>query len=222
MKNHTWKIVGVIAILLLVGSFVYSNDAANKANEGITFSEHVKGNPEAEVVLAKYSDFQCPACAQAAPIVDDILSQYGEQLRFEYNHFPLITIHPAAVPAARAAEAAGQQGKFFAMHDKIFENQSVWSNAASPNVYFEQYAEEIGLDMTLYKRHLNASVIDDKIMADFRTAQGLGFTGTPTFTLNGERIQFASYNDLIGLIEAAIGIESEGPTTAESEVEFGI
>ncbi len=222
MKNHMWKIFGVVAVLLLVGSFVYSNNAANEANEGIVFSEHVKGNPEAAVVLAKYSDFQCPACAQAAPVVDDILSQYGEQIRFEYNHFPLITIHPSAVTAARAAEAAGQQGKFFAMHDKIFENQRVWSNAASPNVYFEQYAEEIGLDMGLYKRHLNASVIDDKIMEEFRTAQQLGFTGTPTFTLNGERIQFASYADLISLIEAALGIQSEETVVTEPAVEFGI
>ena len=221
MKNHTWTIVGVVAVLLLVGSFVYSNNAANKANEGITFSEHVKGNPEAAVVLAKYSDFQCPACAQGAVVVNDILSQYGEQVRFEYNHFPLITIHPAAIPAAKAAEAAGQQGKFFEMHDKIFENQSVWGNAASPNVYFEQYAEEIGLDIALYKRHLNASVIEDKIMGEFREAQQAGFTGTPTFTLNGQRMQFASYNEMIELIEAAIGVPGEAES-AGSEIEFGI
>ena len=200
-----WKILLVLAGLLLIGSFVYSNHVQTQANEGVVISEHVKGNPDASVTLTEYSDFQCPACGQAYQVVKTIMDQYGEQIRFEYKHFPLMTIHPFAVPAARAAEAAAQQGKFWEMHDKLFEEQTTWSNSSSPQRYFDQYAQEIGLDMDLYKTHLNASVIDDAIVESFSAAQRQGFTGTPTFLLNGEKIEFSSYQELIELVRVVVG-----------------
>lgn len=221
MKKHTWTIVGVIAVVLLGASFVYSNQIAQQANEGVEFSAHIKGNPDAPTKLVEYSDFQCPACAQAFPVVQQLLEEHGDKISFEYKHFPLFSIHPHAVPAARAAEAAGQQGQFFAMHDKLFEEQSVWSNAASPNVYFEQYAEELELDMKLFKRHLNASVIDDKINDEFNEARELGFTGTPSFMLNGQRLQFSSYDEFIELV--LLATSQAGTSSAPAvDVEFGI
>ena len=221
MKKHTWTIVGVVAVVLLIGSFVVSNNASNKANEGITFTPHIKGNPDAEVVLTEYSDLQCPACAQAFPVVQSIVDEYGDSIAFEYKHFPLVSIHPYALPAARAAEAAGQQGKFFEMHDLLFENQSVWGNSGNPQVYFIQYAEELGLNVEQFKLQMNASVIGDKVMGEFREAQQKGYTGTPTFEINGQRVQFASFADLITQIETAIGATSTEETT-EAPVEFGI
>jgi len=226
MKNHIWQIIGVVAVLAIGGSIAYSNSVGNKANEGIVLEAHVKGNVDATVTLTEYSDFQCPACGQFYKIVEDVLAKHGDSVRFEYKHFPLISIHQFAVPAAKAAEAAGQQGKFFEMHDKLFENQQIWSVAASPQTYFNSYAEEIGLDMVLFKQHMKASVISDKITTEFEEARELGLTGTPSFFLNGKRMQFETYQDFLSQIDSAInptaeGEGSDGPTT-EPEIKFGL
>lgn len=205
LKKHFWKIVLVVVILAIGGSVFYANWAAEQANEGVTIEAHVKGNPDAAVTLVEYSDFQCPACGQFYPYLKEIVEEHGDQLRFEYRHFPLINIHPFATPAARAAEAAAQQGKFWEMHDKLFEGQGTWSKSSNPNAYFEQYAEEIGLDMATYKRHLNSSVINDAITNSFNDARDRGFTGTPTFMLNGEVMEFSTFDEFNSQIEAAVG-----------------
>lgn len=212
MMKNPWVIIGSIAVILIGASIWYSSYIGEQANEGVSFEPHVLGNADSEVVLVEYSDLQCPACRQFVPVVKDVLEQYGEQIRFEYKHFPLTSIHPYAVPAARAAEAAGQQGEFFAMHDLLFENQTTWSNSSNPNAFFTQYAEELELDMNLFNQHMKASLITDKINDEFSEARAQGFTGTPTFTLNGERMVFTTFEEFIGQIEAAIGVE---PATAE-------
>ena len=120
-KKHFWKILALLVVLLLGGSIIYSQKASEEANVGVVIEPHIKGNPDASVTLVEYSDFQCPACGQFYPYVKEVVEEHGDKLRFEYKHFPLITIHKNAVPAARAAEAASQQGKFFEMHDKLFE-----------------------------------------------------------------------------------------------------
>ncbi|MEL6803436.1 MAG: thioredoxin domain-containing protein, partial [Bacteroidota bacterium] len=172
MKKHVWKIVAAGVVILLAGSFFISNQAAKEANVGVELQTWVVGNPEASVVLTEYSDFQCPACRQFFPVVKDILAEYGEQIRFEYKHFPLISIHPFAVPAARAAEAAGQQGKFFEMHDILFEEQPNWSRSSAPEAFFLQYAEQLELDIDMFKRHMGSSLIDEAITDSYREAQG--------------------------------------------------
>lgn len=227
MKKHPWKIIAVIAVVLLGASIAYSQYAGQAANEGIELSEHVKGNPDASVTLTEYADLQCPACGQFYPIIKEVVDQYGDDLRFEFKHFPLVQIHSFAVPAAKAAEAAGQQGKFFEMHDKLFENQTAWSQSSNPQPYFEKYAEELELDMDLFKRHMKASVIQDRIESEFNEARQKGLTGTPTFFLNGERMEFDSFEEFIGAIESAIGITPESASTTQttedaSSVIFGI
>jgi len=187
MKNP-WVIIGLVTVALFAGAFYFAGQANEANNVGITTITHVKGNPDAAVVLTEYSDLQCPACAQAAPFVSEIVEQYKDDLRFEYKHFPIERIHPSALQAAVAAEAAGQQGKFFEFHDLLFENQTEWSPNPVPGVFFTQYAEELGLDMDLYKRHANASVLRDKVRAEFAEGQAAGVTGTPSFFLNGERL----------------------------------
>lgn len=213
LKKHLWKIIILGVVVLLVGSVAYSQYAAKQADEGVVIEPHVKGNADASVVLVEYSDFQCPACAQFYPYVKDIMDEHGDDIRFEYRHFPLINIHPQAVPAARAAEAAAQQDKFWEMHDKLFENQSVWSKAANPNAYFNQYAEELGLDVETFKRQMGSAMIQAAIDASFEEAREQGFTGTPTFTLNGETMEFSTFDEFRGQIETAIGNE----TPAEPE-----
>lgn len=221
MKNP-WTIIAVIAVVLIGGSIWYSGTVAEKNNEGITFAPHIKGNPEATVTLAEYSDFQCPACASFHPVVVDILEEFGDQIAFEYKHFPL-PIHPLAEPAARAAEAAGQQGKFFEFHDLLFINQRAWANSPNPMIFFKDFATELELDVEQFERQYSASAIRDKVRADASEARTLGLTGTPTFFLNGERMVIATYEDFYNQIAAAVNPVSASTTeSAAPAVRFGI
>ncbi len=208
LKKHLWKIIILGVVVLLVGSIAYSQYAAKQADEGVVIEPHIKGNPDASVVLVEYSDFQCPACAQFYPYVQELMNDYGDDIRFEYRHFPLMNIHQHAVPAARAAEAAAQQGKFWEMHDKLFENQKVWSKATNPNAYFSQYAEELGLDVETFKRQMGSAMIQSAIDNSFADARERGFTGTPTFMLNDEVMKFGTFDEFRSQIEAAIGSEA--------------
>lgn len=207
MQLLNWKTFVIVGALAIGGAFVYAQYAAEVANEGVVLTEKVKGNPEAAVVLTEYSDFQCPACAQFVPYVAQVVEDYGDRLKFEYKHFPLVNIHSYAVPAAKAAEAAGQQGKFWEMHDKLFEGQATWSKSSNPKAYFDQYAEELGLDMSLFRQHYRASLIAGHIEDQFDEALALGFTGTPSFLLNGEKMQFETFAEFIEQIEAAVQVD---------------
>ncbi len=223
IKNHFWKIFGLIAVLLIGGAIAYSNHASSKANEGIVLSPHVKGNADATVNLVEYSDFQCPACQAASTVVAEVLAEHEGKVRFEYKHFPLVTIHPHAVLAARAAEAAGIQGKFFEMHDKLFENQATWSPSPSPQAFFTKYAEEIGLDMDKFKTHMRASLLRDEVMKRYDEARELGLSGTPTFYLNGQKMTFTTYEDFATQVRQAVTGELPVEATPVSpEIQFGI
>ncbi len=224
--KHFWKIIGLTAIVLIGGAFAYSHYVGKSANEGITFEPHIKINQDAPVTLTEYSDFECPACAQFAPIVADIIETYQADVKLEYKHFPLIAIHPNAVLAARAAEAAGQQGQFWQMHDVLFENQQTWSNSPNPRSQFAEYAKQLGLDESLFARHMRASVITDKIMAEYEEARELNLSGTPSFFLNGQKMSFTTFEEFLNQIEEAVA-EAKGTTTeallgTETEAELDI
>jgi len=222
MKNP-WVIIGTIAVVLFGSAFWYASISAEKNNEGVEILSHVKGNPEAGVVLVEYSDLQCPACEAFRPIINDVIATYGEEVRFEYKHFPL-PIHQYAVQAAAAAEAAGQQGKFFEYHDALFDNQQTWARSASPKILFLQYADELELDMDTFRRHNNASLLRDKVEDDFAEGRELGVSGTPTFFLNGERMVFTTYQEFIDQVGVAVdpSTATEVGIEVEPEVKFGL
>ncbi|MCA9354519.1 MAG: thioredoxin domain-containing protein [Candidatus Kaiserbacteria bacterium] len=221
MKNP-WVAVGVVVVLLIIGSVFLSNQSAQESNESITITDHVKGNPEASVMLTEYSDFQCPACSSFQPVVESVLEQYGDQIRFEYRHFPLITIHPHALRAAIAAEAAGQQGKFFEFHDLLFQNQQEWSTVAVPTTFFVKYAEELELDIEQFRSQLNSSLLEERVRSQFDEARELGLTGTPSFLLNGQKMKYETLDEFLGQIAAAIDPSSASGTAAVgSDVRFG-
>ena len=142
----------------------------------------MKGNPRAPVTLVVFSDFQCPFCSRAVPTLKQIEQTYGEKVKVVWKHEPL-TMHPNALPAAEAAEAAREQGKFWQMHDKLFESQG----SLTPDA-FERHARELGLDLARFKEsmqsHRNRQRIDD----DVALAGRVGATGTPTFFINGEKV----------------------------------
>lgn len=231
MKNP-WVIIGVITVVLFGGAIWYSSISAERNNEGVEVVSHVKGNPEAEITLVEYSDFQCPACKSFQPVVAEVMEQYGEEIRFEYKHFPL-PMHQNAMGAAMAAEAAGQQGQFYPYHDLLFENQQEWATAPTANTFFIGYAEELGLDVPTFRRHLNSSLLRDKVRADLAEARERGVSATPTFFLNGERMdpdEFQTYQGFVEQIAFTVDPEAATSTSgataprngAGSEVRFGL
>lgn len=233
MKNP-WIVIGVISVVLFGGAIWYSSIAAEKNNEGVEIIQHIKGNPDAAITLVEYSDFQCPACGAFQPVAKEIMETYADDIRFEYKHFPLVRAHPFAIPAALAAEAAGQQGKFYEFHDKLFENQQTWSSAAVSAPFFIQYAEELDLDIPTFKRHMKSSLLDEKVRADFAAGQAIGVSATPSFFLNGEFMdpdEFQSYQGFIERIAAAVNPNattssaSSSPSNTQSTgsgVRFGL
>ncbi len=219
--RNPWAVIGIITVVLIGGSIWYSTSLADSYNEGVEVETHVKGNENATVTILEYSDFQCPACAQFAPILKAMMADYGDQVKFEYRHYPLMQIHPNAEAAARAAEAAGQQGKFFEYHDALFENQNEWGAAAIPGAFFTKYADELGLDMDKFKRHQRSSVLQQNIRDHVSEARELGLTGTPSIFLNGEKMNFQTYQEFNDQVKAALGIEVEIIPEPETVVEFG-
>ncbi len=203
MKNP-WIVIGVIVAVLVGGSVWYSMQVSAKANIGVVVAPHTLGSTDALVTLVEYSDFQCPACGQFQPAVEEILAEYGDKLHFEYKHFPLTQIHPFAKPAAMAAEAAGQQGKFFEYASLLFKNQATWSKSATPSAFFTQYATELGLDVERFTKQQQSSLLKDYVTSQFNEARGLGLTGTPSFYLNGEKITISTIEDFKAQIERAI------------------
>lgn len=155
----------------------------------VSDSEWIKGDRQAQVTLIEYSDFQCPACKSYYPMVDRLSSEVSEGLRIVYRHFPLLSIHPNAEGAARASEAAGRQGKFWEMHDKLFENQERWSSDGTPEDKFEGFAEEIGLDAERYRVDYESDEVKEAVDSDLASGNRIGLNSTPSFLLNGRKIQ---------------------------------
>jgi protein-disulfide isomerase len=172
--------------------------------EPVSSADWIKGDPNAAVTLVEYSDLQCPACRAAQPAVQEVLKQYGDKIRFVYRHYPLTAIHPNAPLAAEAAEAAGKQGKFWEMHDKLFDNQTSWSSLKDPLETFVFYAGELGLNKDQFKTDFGNSAVADKIRAQALGGDKSGVNATPTFFLNGEKVNLGSFTDLVTLVGEAI------------------
>lgn len=203
MRNP-FVVIGLIMVVLIGGSIWYGSSVGSTYDEGVVVTPHITGNEDATVTLTEYSDFQCPACGQFQPIVEEVLSEYGDQIKFEYKHFPLSQLHPYAESAARAAEAAGQQGKFFEYASLLFKNQAAWSGSKTPAALFSQYASELDLDMDQFTRQQRSPILQANIRSQFAEARGLGLTGTPSFYLNGVKMDVKSVDDFKASIAAAV------------------
>jgi len=142
----------------------------------------VRGSPNARVTVAVFSDFQCPYCARVKPTLDQVMAAYGDKVRIVWKHKPL-SMHPNAMPAAEAAEAAREQGKFWPMHDKLFAGQQELSAAA-----YERWAGELGLDLARFRAALASGKGRARVVEDDALSTGLGVTGTPALFVNGERV----------------------------------
>ncbi|MDO8430118.1 MAG: thioredoxin domain-containing protein [bacterium] len=154
----------------------------------VSATDQSKGNKESLVVLAEYSDFQCPACATYYPVVEKIIEEFGDKIQFVYRHFPLPQ-HQQAKLAAYAAEAAGRQGKFWEMHDLIFGGQKDWAGNKDSQEIFENYAKALKLDLEKFKQDLDSEEIKEKVNNDYKSGLNSGVNSTPTFFLNGKQLQ---------------------------------
>lgn len=155
------------------------------------------GNASASAWLVEFSDFQCPACRTFSPVVDELITKYSDKLLFVYRHFPLAK-HEFAKPAALAAEAAGEQGKFWEMAKLLFENQSRFSSSPWGNL-----ADELKLDRKEFDQAMNSETLKAKIDRDQTDGIRLGLPGTPSFFLNGVRLEIATPLDLTKAVEKA-------------------
>ena len=137
----------------------------------------------------EYSDFQCPACRAYYLVVREVMAEFGSQVALVYRHFPLINIHPNAELAARAAEAAGQQGKFWEMHDLLFEKQNEWSGVANIAPLFESYATLLDISVEQFKTDFVSNDVKALVRAEREHSIKSRLQGTPTFFINGKQIQ---------------------------------
>lgn len=178
--------------------------------------EHVRGPVDAPVTIVEYSDFQCPFCQQAAPIVDRLLAEYPEHVRVIYRHFPLRQVHAQAQLAAEVAEAAGRQGAFWEMHDILFANQSTWAANLGARGIFETYAEALELDVEQFQKDLKDRALGEKIDHDYASGVKAGVQGTPSFFVNGVRLQTPGYAGFTEMIDAIVASPS-GDDTVEDD-----
>ncbi len=200
MSKRFLLILAALAVVF-IGVVVYSknkdsNTASNNSASTSEGSNHILGANTGGVELVEFGDFQCPACRSYFPVIEQVQEKYGDQISFQFRHFPLVQIHQNAMVAHRAAEAAGKQGKFWEMYELLYQRQQAWQSSGNPTAVMEDYAAELGLNIDQFKQDFASDPVNDVIQADIRLGQKFGATSTPTFVLNGQKIENPS--DLAG------------------------
>lgn len=190
MESKKFFIVLAVIAAAFVGFTVLGNKGdETEAVDTTKSSSNYYGKLDSPVTLTEFVDFQCEACYAYYPYVKQVKEQYKDRVRFQVRYFPIVSGHQFALQAARSGEAAARQGKFWEMHDKLFEGQKEWERVSDPQPFYDQYAKEIGLDMTKFESERKSSSVNAIIQKDLRDVQELGGTGTPTFVLNGKKIE---------------------------------
>ena len=172
-----------------------ASPVSTAVNQGEPGAEpvHAIGDPKAPVTLEEFGDFECPPCGALHPILKALEAEYGPtRVRIIFREYPLVPNHAHALAAARAAEAAGLQGKFWEMHDMIYEHQKDWHEAFDVRPIFEGYAKTIGLDVQQFARDNTSEIVERRIFLDGKRAHSLGVQATPTVFLNGKEVPFQS------------------------------
>ncbi len=166
----------------------------------VTRSDHVLGPADASVTLVEYGDFECPICKLAFPAVKLVLQRFSPDIRFAYRHFPLEKSHPHALPAAEAAESAATQGRFWEMHDLLFENQPRLERR-----YLDEYARRLQLDMQPFAAELDSHVHVGRVRADLESGSRSRVHGTPGLFVNGRLVDVSfGMHALVDAAETAL------------------
>lgn len=204
-------IMGLVSVVLLVGGVLMFTraDQAKPEPKPVDQNRLVKddnyktASGSAQVMVVEFADFQCPACAESAPIVKQVLDEYGDKVNLVYRHFPL-NQHKNAFVSGEAAEAAGEQGKFWEMAELLYAKQGEWENEKNPIELFVGYAKELGLDEAKFREFVDKKQAEDKIKRDQSDGFIVGVNSTPTFFVNGYRIGDRSLAGFRGYIEEAL------------------
>jgi protein-disulfide isomerase len=209
-----------IIVAVLAGVFVLTThkkaEAPASSSASASATKHIEGEGKSGVTLTEYGDYECPACYEYYPILKQVFDKYSSQIYFQFRNFPLVQIHKNAYAGARAAEAADLQGKFWQMHDALYDNQDPngaqgWVASDNPLTYFTAFAKQIGLNTTKFTSDYKSSLVNDRINADLAVAQKLNFSGTPAFTINGQPISAPqpTVDAFSKVIDAAIAKQSK-------------
>lgn len=183
----------VIVIGLIIWGMVAASKKADKISasiapvDEITSGDWINGASSSQITLIEYSDFQCPACYAYFPVIEKLMKEEAGKVKLVYRHFPLPQ-HANAVPAAKASEAAGKQGKFWEMYEMIFSTHDEWENSTDIKTVFDGYAVKLGLDMEKYNADFISKETTDAVNADINSGLKAGINSTPTFYLNGKKI----------------------------------
>jgi protein-disulfide isomerase len=187
--NFRYLLTGIILTVMLVSGIVI----ARKVQPVQTISRETlagakaKGPVQAVVQIVEYSDFQCPACGAAQPIVNQFMSEYPEKIHFIFRHFPL-SGHPFSPLAHQAAECASEANHFWDYHDKLYGEQLLWTQSPNPAEFFFRYARDLGLNLDNFEACLENPKISRRILDEKAQGEMLKVRSTPTFFMNGERL----------------------------------
>lgn len=206
-KFLVWVVAGGLVVFIGVKTWNWISEptpeVAGDAVE-VTEADWVKGDVNAQTVLVEYGDFQCPACADYYPMLKRLLEEIPTGFKVVYRHIPLTSIHKNALISSYAAEAAGLQGKFWEMHDILYEKQTEWAEDTNAKEKFVEYAKGIGLNEEKFKADIESDGVKRLVEEDMTSANSMRINSTPTFFLNGQRIQPRSYEEFKKLVEDQI------------------
>jgi protein-disulfide isomerase len=191
MKSR-FSLILIACVVIFGGILVFSKKDEKSPDSGNStgqLSNHTRGEGKKGVTLTEYGDFECPACAAYYPIVEQVFEKYKSDITFQFRNFPLRQIHKNAMVAHRAAEAADKQGKFWEMYALLYQNHSNWSQETEASGTFRAFAQSLSLDMTKYDADFKSEATNAIINADIAEGQKLGVSSTPTFFIDGKKIE---------------------------------
>ncbi|HMQ01465.1 MAG TPA: thioredoxin domain-containing protein [Candidatus Doudnabacteria bacterium] len=220
MSKEAKILIAIAGVVILAGVLlaIFANprplDPGAPVDTDSIVREHnyMTGSLDAKVQMIEFADYQCPACAAAHPILKRLIAEYGDNpdFNFIFKNFPLDSIHPNARPAAEAAEAAGEQGKYWEMNDLLFVNQGQWASNPSPIDIFVDFAQQIGVaNIDQFRQSISIRKYNEIISADVKDGESIGVSSTPTIYINGERMPNYQYELLRNKIEEILNQEEE-------------
>lgn len=208
MSKETKILIGIVALVVVVmgGVFALGNSGSSKPptanNQNLVHdTSHKQGS--GSVTMVEFGDYQCPACGAAYPSIKKIQSDYSGKVALVFRNYPL-PMHPNAPMAAEAAEAAGAQGKYWEMHDKLYETQKDWAGLQNPLDTFVGYAQGLGINVDTFRQDVQANKYANVISADKSDGDALSLTGTPTIYVNGVQATSYDYNTLKAAVDQAL------------------
>jgi len=219
MSKNNALLTAVSVVIIFVFLFIVyaaSNNTGSSSSvvhaqlQKIAPTDHVKWGANQKNVLTEFTDYQCPACGSFHQVLKtyeasgSAQSKVASKITFVHKHFPLENIHKNARVAAYAAEAAGNQGKFFEMNDILFDNQSSWAESKEPTKIFLEYATALKLDLDRYKKDLTSPEVKKRVDDDQILGSQVRVNSTPSFYLNGKKLEFASLAEFNKLLSDAV------------------